>query len=46
MRSIDDDLRTHLVFEWTQQSELLATADAREGFAAFLERRAPKFTGA
>ena len=46
MRSIDDDLRTHLVFEWTQQSELLSTADAREGFAAFLERRAPRFSGA
>ena len=45
MRSLDNDLHRHLEYEWENQSELLATHDAREGFAAFLEGRAPEFTG-
>jgi enoyl-CoA hydratase/carnithine racemase len=44
-RSLDTDLQRQLEFEWTQQSELLGRADAREGFRAFLERRPPNFTG-
>ncbi len=45
MRSLDNDLRRHLEYEWENQTELLETKDAREGFAAFLERRQPKFAG-
>ena len=45
MRSLDSDLRRHLEYEWENQTELLETKDAREGFAAFLERREPRFTG-
>ncbi len=43
--SLDNTLRQQLEFEWTQQSELLNTNDAREGFRAFIERRAPNFSG-
>jgi 2-(1,2-epoxy-1,2-dihydrophenyl)acetyl-CoA isomerase len=43
IRSLDNDLRRHLEQEWTFQSELLGTSDAREGFRAFLERRPPNF---
>jgi 2-(1,2-epoxy-1,2-dihydrophenyl)acetyl-CoA isomerase len=45
VRSLDNDLKAQLELEWTNQSELLATRDAREGFAAFRERRAPVFSG-
>jgi 2-(1,2-epoxy-1,2-dihydrophenyl)acetyl-CoA isomerase len=45
IQSFDNDLRQHLTLEWTQQSELLSTKDAREGFKAFLEKREPKFSG-
>ena len=45
VRSLDNDLRRHLEYEWENQTELLETKDAREGFAAFLERREPRFTG-
>jgi 2-(1,2-epoxy-1,2-dihydrophenyl)acetyl-CoA isomerase len=45
MRALDHDLRTHLEYEWTLQAEVLASADAREGFRAFAERRQPEFKG-
>jgi 2-(1,2-epoxy-1,2-dihydrophenyl)acetyl-CoA isomerase len=45
MRALDHDLRTHLEYEWTLQAEVLASADAREGFRAFAERRQPEFEG-
>ncbi len=32
--------------EWAGQAALLRSADAREGFRSFLERREPQFTGA
>jgi 2-(1,2-epoxy-1,2-dihydrophenyl)acetyl-CoA isomerase len=35
----------HLELEWTYQAALLRTADAREGFASFVEQRPPKFEG-
>ncbi len=37
------ELRPFLEQEWTLQSELLDAADAREGFAAFREKRPPRF---
>lgn len=45
MNSVDTGLRAQLETEWTFQTELLQTEDAREGFRAFAERRAPKFEG-
>lgn len=45
VRSLDNDIRSQLELEWTNQTELLATQDAREGFAAFRERRSPSFKG-
>jgi 2-(1,2-epoxy-1,2-dihydrophenyl)acetyl-CoA isomerase len=44
-RSLDSNLREHLEYEWENQTELLATRDASEGFRAFLERREPLFNG-
>ncbi|MDA0366080.1 MAG: enoyl-CoA hydratase-related protein [Chloroflexi bacterium] len=44
-RSLDQNLHDSLELEWTYQSSLLRTGDAREGFASFLERREPKFSG-
>ena len=44
-RSLDQNLHDSLELEWTYQSSLLRTADAREGFASFLERREPTFSG-
>ncbi|HEY7270604.1 MAG TPA: enoyl-CoA hydratase-related protein [Dehalococcoidia bacterium] len=44
-RSLDNDLRRHLEYEWENQTELLETRDAGEGFRAFLERREPSFEG-
>lgn len=45
LQSSENNLRRQLTLEWTQQSELLNTNDAREGFTAFLEGREPKFKG-
>jgi enoyl-CoA hydratase/carnithine racemase len=45
VRSLDNDLRRHQEMEWIYQSDLLKTEDGREGFAAFRERRPPKFVG-
>lgn len=39
------DFPTFTDLEFQRHYHLLATADAREGFAAFGERRAPRFTG-
>jgi 2-(1,2-epoxy-1,2-dihydrophenyl)acetyl-CoA isomerase len=41
--SLRGDLQRFLELEWTRQSELLASEDAREGFRAFAEKRAPRF---
>jgi 2-(1,2-epoxy-1,2-dihydrophenyl)acetyl-CoA isomerase len=45
LRSLDNDLRRHLEYEWENQTELLESRDAGEGFRAFLERREPQFQG-
>ena len=45
VQSLDNSLHQHLILEWVQQKELLASKDAREGFTAFLEKREPKFKG-
>ena len=45
VQSIDNDLHRHMVLEWTQQTEVLNTNDAREGFRAWVEKREPKFKG-
>ncbi len=45
IQSSENNLHRQLILEWTQQSELLNTNDAREGFAAFLEGREPRFKG-
>jgi len=45
IQGIHNNLDQQLVLEWTQQSEVLKTKDAREGFTAFLERRDPVFRG-
>ena len=44
-RSLDTPLREFLETEWSWQSNLLKTADAAEGFSAFVERREPHFEG-
>lgn len=45
IQGLHNNLEQQLVLEWTQQTELLRTKDAKEGFAAFLARRDPDFTG-
>ncbi len=45
IQSSENNLHRQLILEWTQQSELLNTNDAREGFTAFLEGREPRFKG-
>lgn len=45
MLSMDTGFDAQLEGEWRNQAELLATADAAEGFRAFLQRRAPEFKG-
>lgn len=44
-RSLDVPQRSLLETEWTYQSSLLRTEDAREGFTSFVEQRAPEFHG-
>ena len=41
----DNDLAGQLALEEALQREAAGTADFREGVAAFLEKRAPRFTG-
>jgi enoyl-CoA hydratase/carnithine racemase len=43
---MDGDLEAALVAEARIQARLMARPDFREGFAAFVERRAPRFEGA
>lgn len=43
--ALDVDENTGLMIERLAQALLYTTEDKREGFAAFLERRPPKFTG-
>jgi 2-(1,2-epoxy-1,2-dihydrophenyl)acetyl-CoA isomerase len=44
-RSADNDLSAQLALEEKLQREAAGTADFREGVTAFLEKRAPRFTG-
>ncbi|WP_354682724.1 enoyl-CoA hydratase-related protein [Cupriavidus necator] len=44
-RSFDNDLPAQLEVEATLQSRASRSEDCREGVAAFVEKRAPKFTG-
>lgn len=43
--SVDTGMRALLEQEWTAQAALLRSADAAEGFGAFVERREPTFRG-
>ncbi len=45
MRAVNADLRSFLEYEWTLQSEVLGSEDAREGFRAFAEKRPAQFNG-
>ena len=44
-RSFDNTFLAQLELEWPNQVAAFDTDDAREGIAAFRERRPPKFTG-
>ena len=45
VRSLDSALLTQLELEWSYQVAAFDTDDAREGIAAFRERRPPRFGG-
>lgn len=45
IQSLHNNLDQQLVLEWTQQTELLRSKDASEGFKAFIEHREPQFQG-
>jgi enoyl-CoA hydratase/carnithine racemase len=44
-RSLDNSFSVQLEVEWPNQAAAFDTEDAREGIAAFRERRAPRFRG-
>jgi 2-(1,2-epoxy-1,2-dihydrophenyl)acetyl-CoA isomerase len=44
LRAVTEGLVPFLEQEWRHQAELLVSDDAREGFAAFREKRAPRFS--
>ena len=44
-KSLDSDLQTSLRIEGELQDIAFETADHREGVAAFLQKRPPKYTG-
>ncbi len=44
-RSLDNSLAAQLELEWPYQVAAFDTDDAKEGIAAFRERRPPRFTG-
>ena len=45
LRSFDNSLLAQLELEWPYQAAAFDTDDAREGIAAFRERRPPRFSG-
>jgi enoyl-CoA hydratase/carnithine racemase len=45
VRSWDNSFADQLELEWPYQVAAFGTDDAREGVAAFVERRPPRFTG-